>query len=147
MKHAWIENDRIRDICPGDPAECYHPDIAQFYNTLVPDDAENGDGWVNGQLVKPTAPPPAPPAPPPAPEPRRVSPVEFKLLFTAQERVAIRAVRDTDPVIDDFFDILDDPRLTSVDLTSSTTRGMVDYLVSKAFLTAKRRDEIVNGRP
>ena len=77
---------------------------------------------------------------------RRVSPVEFKLLFTAQERVAIRAARETDPVIDDFFDILDDPRLTGVDLTSSTTRGMVDYLVSKRLLTAERRDEIFNGR-
>lgn len=147
MKYAWIEDARIRDICHGDPAECYHPDIAKLYSTPVPDDAENGDGWVNGQLAKPVAPPPAPPAPPPAPAPRKVSPVEFKLLFTAQERVAIRAARETDPVIDDFFDILDDQRLTSVDLTSSTTRGMVDYLVSKAFLTAKRRDEIVNGRP
>lgn len=34
-----------------------------FYNTQVPDDAANGDGWVNGQLVKPEPAPPAPPAP------------------------------------------------------------------------------------
>lgn len=63
MKFAWIENDRVRDVCHGNPAECYHPDVAQFYNTEVPDDAANGDGWVNGQLVKPEPPPPAPPAP------------------------------------------------------------------------------------
>lgn len=63
MKHAWIQGDQIRDVCPGDPAECYHPDVAKFYDTLVPDDAVNGDGWVNGQLVKPEPPPPAPPAP------------------------------------------------------------------------------------
>jgi hypothetical protein len=31
-----------------------------FYDTLVPDDAANGDGWVDGQLVKPEPPPPAP---------------------------------------------------------------------------------------
>lgn len=60
MKFAWIEDDRIRDIAPGIPAECYHPDVAVFYDTQVPDDAANGDGWVNGQLVKPE--PPAPPA-------------------------------------------------------------------------------------
>lgn len=53
MKFAWIENDRIRDIAPANPADCYHPDVAVFYNTEVPDDAENGDGWVNGVLVKP----------------------------------------------------------------------------------------------
>ena len=64
MKYAWIENDRIRDICMGgDPKECYHPDVAKFYDTQVPDDAANGDGWVNGALVKPE--PPAPPAPVP----------------------------------------------------------------------------------
>jgi hypothetical protein len=53
MKYAWIENDRVRDICHGDPNECYHPDVANFYNTQVPDNAVNGDGWVNGALVKP----------------------------------------------------------------------------------------------
>lgn len=60
MKLAWIENDSIRDICPGDPATHYHPDVAVFYDTQVPDDAVNGDGWINGQLVKPEPPPPAP---------------------------------------------------------------------------------------
>ena len=63
MKYAWIEADKIRDICHGNPVECYHPDVAQFYDTLVPDDAANGDGWVNDTLVKPE--PPAPPAPAP----------------------------------------------------------------------------------
>ena len=53
MKYAWIENNKVRDIAPGNPAEFYHPDVAAFYNTQVPDDAANGDGWVNGALVKP----------------------------------------------------------------------------------------------
>lgn len=64
MKYAWIEDGRIRDICQGgDPAVCYHPDVAKFYDTQVPNNAVNGDGWINGQLVKPEPPPPAPPAP------------------------------------------------------------------------------------
>ncbi len=63
MKYAWIENERVRDIAPGNPVEFYHPDVAVFYDTQVPDDAVNGDGWVSGQLVKPEPPPPAPPAP------------------------------------------------------------------------------------
>ena len=53
MKYAWIENQRIRDIAFGDPNGLYHPDVAKFYDTQVPDDAVNGDGWVNGVLVKP----------------------------------------------------------------------------------------------
>lgn len=60
MKYAWIENDRIRDVAHSNPTEIYHPDVAVFYNTQVPDDAVNGDGWVNGALVKPEL--PAPPA-------------------------------------------------------------------------------------
>jgi len=60
VKFAWIENDRIRDVAWTDPNKIYHPDVAKFYDTQVPDDAQNGDGWVNGQLVKPEPPPPAP---------------------------------------------------------------------------------------
>ena len=61
MKYAWIENDKVRDVAHSDPSKIYHPDVAVFYDTQVPDDAANGDGWVDGQLVKPEPPPPAPP--------------------------------------------------------------------------------------
>ena len=60
MKYAWIENNQIRDIAHSDPEKIYHPDIAKFYDTQVPDDAVNGDGWVNGQVVKPVIPEPQP---------------------------------------------------------------------------------------
>lgn len=62
MKYAWIENDKIRDVAHSNPAEIYHPDVAVFYNTQVPDDAVNGDGWVNGALVKPVVVEPTPAA-------------------------------------------------------------------------------------
>jgi hypothetical protein len=61
MKYAWIENGKVRDVAHSDPSKIYHPDVAVFYDTLVPDDAANGDGWVDGQLVKPEPPPPPPP--------------------------------------------------------------------------------------
>ena len=61
MKYAWIEDNKVRDICQGgDPMEHYHPDVASYYTTEVPDDAVNGDGWVNGVLVKPVIPEPTP---------------------------------------------------------------------------------------
>lgn len=60
MKYAWIQDNKVRDIAPGDPVEFYHPDVAAYYTTQVPDDAVNGDGWVNGALVKPVIPEPTP---------------------------------------------------------------------------------------
>ena len=62
MKYAWIENDKIRDVAHDDPSKIYHPDVAKFYDTQVPDDAVNGDGWVNGALVKPVVVEPTPAA-------------------------------------------------------------------------------------
>lgn len=56
MQYAWIENERIRDICRGgNPAECYTENVAAYYSTLVPDEANPGDSYVNGQWT------PAPP--------------------------------------------------------------------------------------
>ena len=81
MKFAWIENNRVRDVCHGDPALCYHPDVAAFYNTELPDDAANGDGWVNGQFVKPAPIPPAPPAP------RTWTAADIRAGLTLSERV------------------------------------------------------------
>ena len=61
MKYAWIQDNKVRDICQGGaPSEHYHPDVAAHYTTQVPDDAVNGDGWVNGALVKPVIPEPTP---------------------------------------------------------------------------------------
>lgn len=53
MRKAWIIDGVIKDIAHSEPTEIYHPDVAVFYDTEVPDDAENGDGWVDGVLVKP----------------------------------------------------------------------------------------------
>ena len=146
MSKAWIENERIRDIAAGNPDELFHPDIAKLYDTDVPDDAANGDGWIDGVLVKPEE-PPAPPAPEPvAPPAPKVSPVEFKLLFHSAERVAIKTARDNDLVIDDFFSIIEDPRLTHVDLGLQSTKDAIGYLQSKQLLTAERAAEILAGK-
>jgi hypothetical protein len=81
MKYAWIENERIRDIAPGNPAEFYHPDVAVFYDTQVPSDAATGDGWVNSQLVKPQ------PAPPASPAPRTWTQAAVRVGLTLAEKV------------------------------------------------------------
>jgi hypothetical protein len=62
MKYAWIEDGKVRDVAHDEPSKIYHPDVAVFYNTQVPDDAVHGDGWVNGALVKPVVVEPTPAA-------------------------------------------------------------------------------------
>ncbi len=81
MKYAWIENNRIRDIAPGNPAEFYHADVAKFYDTQVSDDAANGDGWVDGVLVKPE------PTPEPAPAPRTWTAEDIRNGLSLSEKV------------------------------------------------------------
>lgn len=69
MLWAWVEGGVIRDICYGEPAECYHPDIAKLYCVLVPDNADKGDSWDGKTLTKPVVIPPpvvVPKKPPPA---------------------------------------------------------------------------------
>jgi hypothetical protein len=144
MKKAWIENDQIRDIAIGDPASLYHPDVAAFYDTDVPDEAQNGDGWVNGQIVPRPIPEPVIPEPvtPEVVYPT-VSAIEFKLLFTSPERIAIKD--SVDPVVQDFFSLIEDPRLTSVCLGLKSTQDSLAYLEAVAILAPGRKAEILAG--
>lgn len=75
----------------------------------------------------------------------KISPVEFKLLFTSLERVAIKEARQTDPVVADFFEIVEDPRLTFVDLGLQSTHDALGYLVSLGLITSDRKAKILAG--
>ena len=83
-----------------------------------------------------------PPVPPPV-IPPKVSPVEFKLLFTAPERIAIKT--STDPVIQDFFEIVNDPRLTEVNLALPSTQDALGYLAQQGLIAEARIAQIVLG--
>lgn len=67
------------------------------------------------------------------------------LLFTSTERVAIKAARVTDPIIDDFLDIIEDPRLTSVDLALGSTQDALSYFTALDILAAGRKAAILTG--
>ena len=143
-KQARIVDDVAVDVVSGDPAEMFHPDIAAQFEP-IPDNVETGwrrdpqtDAW--------SAPAPVEPQPEPPAEASKVSPVEFKLLFSAQERVAIKAARATDPVIDDFFAIVEDPRLTHVNLGLQSTQDALAYLEAKGLITTDRRVQILAGQ-
>lgn len=142
MTFAWVENNTVRDVCEGVPQDLFAPEVAALYSTPVPAGTKSGYVLEDGNWV---APPPPTPVPEPVAIPPKVSPVEFLLLFTPQERVAIRAARPNDPVLDDFFDIVEDPRLTFVNLALPSVQGALHYLVAKQFITDARREEVLKG--
>jgi hypothetical protein len=137
---ARIINDVAIDVS-SDPENQFHPDIAAEF-VSVPDSVVPGSTRDRNGNWAPPAAADSQPAPVEAP---KVSPVEFKLLFTPKERVAIKAARGSDPVIEDFFDIVEDPRLTHVDLGLQSTKDGIAYLASKNLLTQARATEILTG--
>ena len=144
MKYARINNNQAIDVRTESPEGFFTPDIsAQFEQ--VPDEVENG--WIleNGKWTAPVIPEPTP-----APEPvityAKVSPIEFKLLFTSSERVAIKASRATDPAIDDFYDIVEDPRLTFVDLGLNSTQQALQYMSAQSLIAPERIEQILSNQ-
>lgn len=84
------------------------------------------------------------PLPPPL-EVLSLSPIEFKLLFLPSERVAIKQLRATDPMVEDFMSIVEDPRITHIDLSLQSTRYALAYLEEKGLITATRLQQILTG--
>jgi len=87
------------------------------------------------------------------PEDILVSPVQFKLLWTMDERVALNQLESTDLIIKDFFDILSDPKLESINLSLQTTKDTVNYFLNKLLdegvltqeMIETRREQILSG--
>lgn len=141
-KKAWVENGIIRDICNADPAETYHPDIAQHYSVSVPEYCVSGALLLEGDWVNPVI---EEPAPAPVAPVTVLSPLDFKLCFTMQERVLIKRALLTDDLLQVAFEVLDDPRLQEVDLYNQSTIEMIDYLVTINLITPARAIEVKAG--
>jgi len=132
--YILIDNDVVVGVTPE-----YRPGAAQI-QMQVADDLEPmphvGDIYSAGEF---TAPPAVTATPP------KLSPIQFKLCFTSTERIAISALKATDPVIADAYEILDDPRLTTVDLALASNQALIDYLVALSVLTPERAAQIKQG--
>lgn len=68
---------------------------------------------------------------------------EFKSLFTAQERIAIKT--STDPVIQDLWELVQDTRTLKISLVTNATTSALEYLVLKEFLTEERKQQILQA--
>lgn len=138
-----INDDLTSTVTIDDGAlECrlpnYHPEtLAPFASR---EEVEAYARSIEGRpfFFQPKKPPESVPAQP------QVSPVEFKLLFTAQERVAIKT--STDAQVLDFFEIVNDPRLTHVDLGLQSTADALAYLTQLGILAEGRTAQILEGK-
>lgn len=140
MKYARIVNGIAVDVRTESPEGFFTPNIvAEFIE--VPEEVEDhwillDDNWSAPIMPEPIVTAPLIPI---------ISPVEFKLLFTPQERMAIKAARATDEILDDLFTIIDDPRLKEVNLNLESNKAVMAYLESKGLITAERKAEIMTG--
>jgi hypothetical protein len=144
---------RVIDLIEGDPAELFHPDIAAEFIEVPAETSrrstKNGQTWTHSEeptfLVA---------------EPQyrtRVSRVEFKMLFTIDEQVAIRMARAYDGAdepskllkftLDALYDVLDDPQLTELDIEAAMVVGGLSGLAQAGLLTEERRASIALGIP
>lgn len=96
---AWIESGAVRDICPGNPAELYHPDIAKHYDTEVPSGTVQGATLAHGVWTNPA--PVVYVAPEPVVTYPTLTPMAFYLAFKPMERIALKT--STNPMVQEFW--------------------------------------------
>ena len=142
MNFARIINDTAVDVST-DPTNSFHPILAADFIEVPDDVAVGSERDAQGVWTPPTPPTsPEPPAPEPA-VPPIVGPIAFKLLFTAQERLAIKTSED--PIVLDFFSIAEDPRTTEINLALSSTQEALTYLTTVGILAEGRKEQILTG--
>ena len=76
-------------------------------------------------------------------KPPKVSAIEYKMLFTSEERIAVKA--SVDPIIIDLQELLNDPRTVNVDLSLQSISDALDYMTHLGLIAAGRKDEILTG--
>ena len=129
-----------------DPVNSFHPDLVpEFFKVpayVTHGWRLNGDAWQAPSNAAPVAPE----------SPTDVgnltpTPPEFLLLLTLQERVAIRAAGPTDLVVEDILKMLDDPRVTFIDLTNPSVIEALNYLTTTEppLLTTERAARVLAG--
>lgn len=137
-KFARMVDGMAIDVITGDPTEMFHPDIAKDF-IEVPSEVVHGSSLVKGKWQPPTIekievlPPPLP-----------VSPIQFKLLFTMGELLAIKASED--PMVVTFFGLVDDPRLTEIRLDAATTKEAVNHFADIGLIEKNRVEEILSNK-
>lgn len=142
-KYARVLDGVAVDVC-HDPETHFHPtlvmDFIEVPSAVMPGWLLTGNTWA--------APEPATVDAPKEIGNLKPSPMEFLLLLTLVEQAAIRAAAPSDPQVGILVSMVDDTRLTFVDLTHPTVIEAIQYLVgAPALLTADRAARVLVGLP
>jgi hypothetical protein len=86
---------------------------------------------------------PVPPEPPPEPEPepKRITRIGFMQRIPTPKRIAIRVAAKTEPIIEDFLDLLSATDL--IELDHPDTLMGVQYLVMQGLLTQAEAEAVL----
>jgi len=141
MKYAWVRDNTVVDTCVDDPKTIFHKDVAENYNVMIANEIGTGatlvdDEWQNIQIQQTHD----------EEDRYMLSPIEFKLCFTPQERVAIKAASETDAILQDAYSLMDDQRLTFVNMHTRSVIELIDYLESCGLITQDRAIDIKSGK-
>ena len=141
MKFSRIVNSTAVDTRTESPDGFFHLDVAaQFVE--VPEQVEDGWTVADGVWSAPVIPEPVVP-PAPVVVPPKVGPIEFQMLFTMAEQIAIED--STDRVVRRCMKLVEDPRMAYVDLSLQSVGDALDYMTGIGLLTAGRKAEILTG--
>lgn len=83
--------------------------------------------------------------PAPAPPPPVLTQLQFRLLLTQDERLAARALRETDAALDDFLELMD--FASEINLGDPLTVQGLSYAASLGLFTPERLAAILAGTP
>lgn len=133
--HVIIVRDGVVDnvICADslERVQGIYPDCVCIVRS---DDDLTGCGWIMQSDNSFVAPPAGRMTP--------ISKLAFLSRFTQQQQISIRALRSTDPIIDNAFYMLD--QADEVALDHSDTIMYVEYLVSESLISADDAQRILS---
>lgn len=141
--YARIVDGCAIDVTTSDPKTIFHPEVASQL-VMVPDgtsngDRKNGNTWT--KFVPPQEVVPAVKAP-------VVTPPQFKMLIMGELAEIMGEAKD-DIVIGSFMEIVNDPRLTEVDLGLTSVQNGLKYCLKKIGRSddqiSQRMAEILSG--
>jgi hypothetical protein len=147
---AGVERRCITEIVSDGLYQTFGPELRAQYQR-VPPEAFPAAVWVDDRWVSPATLDPNPePASIPSfgrlsALPAHLPVADFKLCFSAAERIAIKA--SADPIVVDFLDIVDDPRCVEIDLAHPQIQAAIAYLEAIGMLARGRAAEILAARP
>ena len=151
MKYARIVSAVVQEVIDFNPAGRFAPEVAALF-IPCPDNIVAGWSYAGSNFVAPPAPAPAP-AQAPAPKPL-LTPMQFYLAFTPDERIAIKT--NLDEFVKEFWDTFTlarqtdtpiDPNLRSVTNALGYLAGMSDPPLSTPCIRADRIPDILAGKP